>query len=266
VTPNRPDPLQESLDRLDAPVQFFVRDDDAGWADARLLALLDVMQAAGVPIDLAAIPSAVTPALVRQLEARGAAGQGIGIHQHGYSHGNHEATGRKCEFGATRDAAQRHADLWCGRERLCALFGGAVDAIFTPPWNRVSVDTPAMLASLGYAALSRDLTAPLQQALPEISVHTDWSKQWRLAAAEQRDPALGIANDLARHVDNGARIGLMLHHAVMSDAELEALQALLSRWVRHPNARWVRMRELLPAAPASAAARPRAANSLCIAR
>ncbi|MEQ1806894.1 MAG: DUF2334 domain-containing protein [Burkholderiaceae bacterium] len=255
--------MQQALDRLDAPVNLFIRDDDAGWADERLMALLDVLDRAGVPIDLAAIPTAVTPALVRQLQARRDAGQVIGVHQHGYAHTNHETAGRKCEFGATRDAAQRQADLWCGRERLRALFGDAVDRIFTPPWNRVSVDTPNILATLGYAALSRDVTAPQQLALPEIDVHTDWSKQWRMAVTEQADPALHIAQDLAQHMRGGACIGLMLHHAAMSDAEFAALQALLGRWARHPKARWTRMRDLLPAAPSCGSAQPQAANSPC---
>ncbi len=258
-----PDPMLEALDRLDAPVNLFVRDDDAGWADERLMALLDVMGRAGVPIDLAAIPTAVTPALVQQLQARRNAGQAIGIHQHGYAHTNHEITGRKCEFGAARASAQRHADLWCGGERLHALFGAAVDRIFTPPWNRVSADTPLMLATLGYAALSRDVTAPVQHALPEITVHTDWSKQWRLAVTAQDDPAMLVAQDLALHVSGGARIGLMLHHAVMSDAELDALQGLLLRWARHPKARWFRMRELLPVAPSGVVPAPRAPTAPC---
>lgn len=249
MTPSSADPLLQALDRLDAPVNLFIRDDDAGWADERLMALLNVMARAGVPIDLAAIPTAVTPTLVRQLQARRDAGQVIGIHQHGHSHANHETTGRKCEFGATRDAAQRQADLRCGRECLHALFGAAVDGIFTPPWNRVSADTPHVLAALGYTALSRDVTAPPQLALPEIAVHTDWCKQWRLAVSESGDPAMRIAQDLAQHVKGGASVGLMLHHAAMSDAELDVLHALLSRWARHPNARWMRMLDLLPPEP-----------------
>ena len=36
---------------------LFLRDDDAGWDDARLLALLDTMARAGVPIDLAVDPA-----------------------------------------------------------------------------------------------------------------------------------------------------------------------------------------------------------------
>ena len=245
MTISRRDPLLQALDRLDAPVNFFVRDDDAGWADQRLIALLRIMDAAGVPIDLAAIPTAVTPVLCEQLAARRSAGQVIGIHQHGYAHGNHETTGRKCEFGAARDAAQRGSDLRLGRERLQELFGDALDPIFTPPWNRVSADTPPLLAALGYAALSRDVTALPQQALPEVAVHTDWSKQWRLAGESRSDPAAQIACHVAAHVKAGASVGLMLHHETMSDLELQTLFDLLALWRQHPNARWLLMNRIL---------------------
>jgi predicted deacetylase len=239
------DALLRALDAVDTPVRLFVRDDDAGWADESLLALLDVMRAADVPIDLAAIPAALTPALVHQLQARRCAGQVIGVHQHGFAHLNHETEGRRCEFGASRSAAQREADLRHGRDQLNHLLGGGLDPIFTPPWNRVSSDTPALLRALGYAALSRDVTAPVQDELAEISVHTDWTKQWRLAAQNQSDPVQRIAGDLARHASPGACVGLMLHHAVMAPDERESLEACLLAWRAHPNARWVSMGSLL---------------------
>ena len=243
IAPDR-DPLLQALDRRDAPVHFFIRDDDAGWADARLMALLRVMDAVGVPIDLAAIPTAVTPELAHELRARRHAGQAIGMHQHGFAHINHEGVDRKCEFARGREPWLREADLRRGREQLQVLFGDALDSIFTPPWNRVSADTPAMLAALGFAALSRDVTAAPQHALPEIAVHTDWSKQWRLANEGRSNPLQRIAEDLAQHVQGAACIGLMLHHAVMSDAELDALHGVLAGWARHPMACWVLMRDV----------------------
>ena len=244
------DPLLQALDRLDAPVHFFIRDDDTGWAGERLMALLRLMDAVGVPIDLAAIPTAVHPELAHELWARRNAGQAIGIHQHGFAHTNHEGTGgRRCEFGAAREPALREADLRRGREQLQVLFLDELDPFFTPPWNRVSADTPAMLAALGFTVLSRDVTATPQHALPEIAVHADWSKQWRLASEGRSDAAHRIAEDLAQHVQDDACIGLMLHHAVMSDAELEALRGLLAGWSRHPKARWVLMRDVASARP-----------------
>lgn len=238
------DALMQVLDRADAPVNFFVRDDDAGWADDRLFALLRVMDEAEVPIDLAAIPAAVTPELGRELKARMRAGQRLGIHQHGFAHLNHETQGRKSEFGAGRERARRQADLLRGRDILRAAFEESLDPIFTPPWNRVSPDTPFMLAALGYKALSRDMTAPEQHALPEVVVHCDWSKQWRLAEQARDGAEQRIADDLARQVAPGASVGLMLHHAVMGPGELDSLAKLLAAWASHPNARWLPMMAL----------------------
>ena len=238
--------LALALDGMSSPVRFFVRDDDAGWADERLLALLAVMADVGVPVDLAAIPDAVTPALARELLLR-QRGQALGIHQHGCRHTNHEFAERKCEFGAARSVHQQQADLVHGRKVLQALFPVGLDPLFTPPWNRVGADTPAILAALGFTALSRDITAPAQLALPEISVHTDWSKLWRLAQGQVAAESLAL--DLARHVREGACIGLMLHHAEMSDAELEALRALLTTFGRHPMARWILMHQVMEDMP-----------------
>ena len=239
------DALLRALDRAEAAVNFFVRDDDAGWADDKLFALLRVMDEAQVPIDLAAIPTAVTPDLGRELKARKRAGQRLGIHQHGFAHLNHETQGRKCEFGAGRELVRREANLRRGRDLLRAVFEESLDPIFTPPWNRVSPDTPYLLAMLGFAALSRDVSAPEQNALPEVVVHTDWSKHWRLAEQARDDPAHRVANDLARFVAPGACVGLMLHHAVMGPLELDSLGKLMAAWVSHPNARWLSMMSLV---------------------
>ena len=247
-----------ALDAATAPVHFFIRDDDAGWDDARLFALLRCTEGARVPIDLAVIPQATGAGLAAQLRAcvDGAGGR-IGLHQHGHAHSNFEPTGRKCEFGPSRDLQAQRRDLIAGREHLRTRFGARLDAFFTPPWNRCSDATPGLLAELGYTGLSRDRSAPHQQALPELRVEVDWCRQQRLAEArdesrgEAGGEALGdaIGLDLARHVQGGATVGLMLHHAQMGDAELNWLGDALSNWARHPNARWRPMRELLRELP-----------------
>ena len=240
------DPLLKALDGVEQTVPIFIRDDDAGWADERLVALLRTVHAVDVPIDLAAIPCEVQPALVSELRARRADGQRLGIHQHGFAHTNHEITGRKSEFGASRrlDACVR--DIAAGAEQLRGLLGDGVDAIFTPPWNRVAAELPSALQAMGFAALSRDVTAGRQHDIAEIAVHTDWSKQCWLAQEAGDDAARRVSADMARHVTSGCPLGLMLHHAVMPDAELELLQSLLRRWGGHPRLHWVLMGELLP--------------------
>lgn len=250
------DPLLQALDASPAPVNFFLRDDDAGWADDRLLALLDTVADTGTPIDLAVIPGALQPALARTLLQRQRV-QPLGLHQHGLHHHNHETAGRKCEFGTARSAQQRLDDIRQGRRRLQQQLGDALDPIFTPPWNRVADDVPGLLRGLGFAALSREHRAPPQDALAELPVHVDWSKHWRAAEvageAQPQQAADTVAQALADQVrtpppaalDGRPAIGLMLHHAVMNVTELGTLAARLRRWTTHPRARWQPMRALI---------------------
>lgn len=235
-----------ALDIAASPVDFFLRDDDAGWDDARLFALLRCVERARVPIDLAVIPQAAGEDLARRLCARIDAAPGrVGVHQHGLAHYNHQIEGRKCEFGAARPYAAQRADLRAGRERLRALFGARLDAIFTPPWNRCSAVTPELLAELGYSALSRERSATPQQALPELAVDVDWCKQRSAATLQGDADANRIGFDLARRIGAGGCVGLMLHHAAMDERDLALLDALLTVAAHHPHARWLPMRELI---------------------
>lgn len=230
--------LQPLLAALDAaPHTFFIRDDDAGWDDQRLFALLDVTGHAGVPIDLAAIPVACHEQLAAALRPRIADGL-VAVHQHGCTHANHEPEGtRKCEFGAAREAAAQRRDLAAGRARLQSLFGDALSPWFTPPWNRLAPHTPALLAEAGYALLSRDAGAPPQTALPELPVAVDWTRHHR-----EGGPA-ALAAAWAGALRPGRPCGLMLHHAVMDEAERDLLAGWLRTLAAHPHARWVAMGE-----------------------
>jgi hypothetical protein len=240
-------PLMAALDAAPAPVDFFLRDDDTGWDDTRLLDLLDRSVRAQVPIDLAVIPRATGVALALTLRARMRAAPGlVGVHQHGLAHTNHETVDRKCEFGGSRDAQAQRADLLAGRQWLLELFGERLDAIFTPPWNRCSAITPTLLGELGFTALSRNRGAPAQHALPELPVDVDWCKQRRLAAEYGADGLAAISTELARRVTAGGPVGLMLHHAEMPDADLDLLDQLLHATRAHAHARWRPMRGLLP--------------------
>jgi hypothetical protein len=246
--------IEPVLDALPARVDVFVRDDDAGWNDAELLALLDVTERCGVPIDLAAIPGAMNGGLACLLRARIAAAPALlGVHQHGSAHLNHEMEGRKCEFGASRDIAAQHDDLARGLAQLREHFGELLLPIFTPPWNRCSEATPTLLADLGFAALSRNRAAkPAQYALQEIAVDIDWSKHWREGGAEA--VAAALAQALPARAADGEPLGLMLHHAVMAPVELLALEDVLATLARHRNVRARAMRELL--APTRPVVRP----------
>lgn len=226
-------PVAEALDAAPAPVSFFFRDDDAGWEDEPLLRLVDAFAARGLWLDLAVIPEALEAGLARELLSR----EGLGMHQHGWAHTNHERTGRKCEFGPSRPAARQCADIERGRARLERLLGARVDPIFTPPWNRCTEATGRCLAALGFRALSREARAePLGvPGLPELPVAVDWV---RLDPGE-------AARRIAVRVASGRPVGVMFHHAVMDDASIRDAGALLELVAGHERARPRAMMALL---------------------
>jgi predicted deacetylase len=235
--------LCDALDRAASPVTFFFRDDDAGWANDHLFALLDRFAAYDVPIDLAVIPRAVDSPLAAALQSRVDRNpQLLGLHQHGYAHINHELTGRKCEFGPSRTAIAQWADISTGQSVLQNQFGPALDSIFTPPWNRVSQCTIDCLIELSFAAVSRDATATAlnTRGLNEINVALDWQKKRSADAVGN-----ALASCIADSVASGQPIGIMLHHAVMDDADVENVSVLLRTISRHQNAQVALMRDLI---------------------
>ena len=238
--------VKTALDARQTPVQIFFRDDDAGWDDQRLYALLNCFRTSKLPIDLAVIPQSISQTLAKSLMARWRRNPFLlGFHQHGYNHINHQREGRKCEFGDTRSQDQQYQDLLAGRLKLEGLLAPALDNIFTPPWNRCSQTTLDSLNRLGFQALSRNHGAtPLDAGLlQEIPVAIDWCGIRAQSAMPWLDMAKAVVAELRR--DTVTPLGVMLHHAVMDSEDLEHLQAFLQLLAYHPMAYCRLMRELL---------------------
>ena len=237
-------PVRRALDGASAPVTFFFRDDDAGWDDERLFHLLDLFGDYGVPLDLAVIPLALTPALARGIGDRVEAQPGlVSVHQHGFAHVNHEAEGRKCEFGPTRAAAIQERDIRQGKQLLDELLGPIVQPIFTPPWNRCGAQTGDCLTRLGFRALSRDSSAePLDlPGLLELPVRVDWFAK-RKGVPLTREQ---VGRLIAEAIGGSNPVGVMLHHAVMDEGERQAAGGLLSLLSSHDRARCRLMQALV---------------------
>ena len=71
-----------------------------------------------------------------------------------------------------------------------------MEPIFTPPWNRCTIDTGTALAELGFRVLSRESRAePLGvPGLLELPIHIDWV---RLAPVELGDRIAGAIRGAA---------------------------------------------------------------------
>lgn len=235
------DEIIRALDQVEKPVRVFFRDDDAGWADNRLYELLDCCLQFEIPVDLAVIPKTINTREAH-LYNRVVASKGlIGIHQHGYSHSNHQHQGRKCEFGDDRTYLQQHADIKIGQDLLLDYFGDQVDPIFTPPWNRCNQDTVNALNDLGFTTVSRDNTGiPLNyQKLRELPVNIDWFKKHH--GIRLRNTELGLL--IAQVIDCGETVGIMLHHEMMDHNERDMLKGLLELFNSHPIVKCERMKD-----------------------
>jgi peptidoglycan/xylan/chitin deacetylase (PgdA/CDA1 family) len=228
------DPLRRVLDSSDQPVRFFFRDDDAGWDDPALASLLDVFEPAGLPLDVAAIPTATTAQTAQLLNSRISTGRNdVTVHQHGFSHTNHETEGRKCEFGVSRDAERQRDDIARGREVLGELFA-ELPPLFTPPWNRCAAWTPEVLRDLGFTVLSRDVSAGRADidGLLELPVTVDWFAKKKKVPVDRAARGELLAGSAA----GDGTVGVMLHHEVMSREDFADVAVLLTLVADHSQA------------------------------
>jgi peptidoglycan/xylan/chitin deacetylase (PgdA/CDA1 family) len=238
-------PLRVRLDAAAHPVRFFFRDDDVGWSDQQLWRLLDRFADTGAPVDLAVIPAALSERLVTTLRGRvDRAAVRLDLHQHGWAHVNHEPAGRKGEFGPSRRAEEVRADLQRGRAALRAAFGAASAGVFVPPWNRCTETTARVLRDDGVLALSRDTTAePFALAgLAELPVTVDWHAKrgggGHVSRAERGEL-------LAAATEGPRAVGVMLHHAVMTNEDLDDVAELTDLLHAHPRSVLCSMLDLL---------------------
>ncbi len=237
------DPVRAVLENTPDKINVFFRDDDAGWSDENLGVLLDVFSGAQVPIDLAVIPKALTFNLAKSLNTR-MKNQPLGVHQHGYAHSNHETTGRKCEFGPGRPVESQYKDIREGMQHMRGHFGDTHDLIFTPPWNRCTEATACAVRMLGFSALSRDMSAEKFPAagLQELPISVDWCRH----SAQPGE----LGNSLANALRQKGPVGIMLHHAVMTDEDMNAVSTLLALMKHSKNVEFNRMASCLTHPPA----------------
>lgn len=228
----------EQLQTEDRAVHIFLRDDDIDEDEESLRYLLDISFSRGTPLNLEIIPGRLTPAAIELLKAyKRYLPHLLELNQHGWQHLNYENEGRKCEFGISRTFDQQLADISQGKRLLEDIFGDRFYPVFTPPWNRCTAATFAILDQLEFKVLSKDWDQqPVKgYRFQEISTTLDLFR-W------QGDPALKppteIVKTLIQQLDKLNPIGLLLHHKVMDDEAFCFLDWLLAYLTQYPNVRF----------------------------
>lgn len=216
--------MNESLEKISRGKVFF-RADDIAAPSKNFTQMMELFKKYQTPLCLAVTPSWISrPRWQALLEAAGDEPSLWCWHQHGWRHINHEPEGKKQEFGPSRTKEAIARDLALGKERLEQILGPRFFPFFTPPWNRCSAHTLALLQSMGYNGISRSIGAkPKSQGLPDIFVNVD------LHTRREKDGKKDLTlffQELSRALSSGY-CGVMIHHQLMNDAAFEALEALL---------------------------------------
>ena len=224
---------------------IFFRADDVAVPGRQMARLLEIFTRQATPLALAVVPAWLTAPRWQALRRMAGSRPDLWCwHQHGWRHWNHEPSGKKQEFGPARSREALARDLRGGRRRLETLMGSAFTPIFTPPWNRCSEITLALLGEMGYNAVSRSRGSQppsppgLADHAVDVDLHTDRSPT--ADAGWQR-----LMDALRRGLDRPS-CGIMIHHQRMNAAAFDFLETLLETLRRHPGLTVADLRDLTP--------------------
>jgi len=243
--------LRQFLDTKQAHGQdlhLFLRDDDVDVDEDSLKHLLDLVLARSVPMNLEIVPGRLTSAgtaiIKNALRADHAL---LSLDQHGWMHSNHEAEGRKCEFGRSRSFTQQLSDIARGKAILESTFEELFYPAFTPPWNRCTTDTYRALDELGFQVFSKDRGNEqiTEYRFTEISTTLDlyrWKEGARMKSPDE------IVQALMAQLETLPLVGVLLHHKVMTKDAFQFLDQILCELRRCSVVRFHTFRTLLPLA------------------
>lgn len=220
------------------------RDDDAIAPTSQLDHLSDLAAQLGLPVHLAVIPHAATPALADYV----ARGETLIPVVHGWSHKNHApASEKKAEFRLNRPLDEVVADAAAGLSRLDALFGNTLRPMLVPPWNRIAPEVIEHLPSLGYRILSTATPRRTKMAaagLEQVNTHLDpidWRGSRGLISPDRLIvQTVNLLRDRREgRADNAEPFGVLTHHLVHDQDIWAFTEALLKHLLDGPATLWV---------------------------
>lgn len=223
--------FEKGLARGSGRSQIFFRADDIGVPSRLFTNMVRLFTRYSTPLCLAVVPAWLTDLRWQRLRQVAADPDLFCWHQHGWSHTNHESSGKKQEFGPSRTPRQLQHDLVRGRQRLTSILGDVFFPFFTPPWNRCSGSTLELLENLRFVGVSRSSGAEPQSqpALPDIQINID------LHTRKETNFQLSL-EQLLKELHNALALGtagIMLHHQRMNTNSLLLLEKLLQTILRY---------------------------------
>lgn len=219
--------IAKGCEAAPSPVRLFFRTDDIGVPSKKFTDLITCFRKHQLPLCLATVPSWLTRSRYTEiLQQTGGIGDQWLFHQHGRLHKNFELTGKKQEFGPSRSKQDILHSLRAGKNRLEQLLDNNFFPVFTPPWNRCSIQTLESLIELNFKAVSRSHGAkpPTLPQLPDLQVRVD------LHTRKESSPHESM-NNLLTELEEGLASGLcgiMIHHQRMDKAAVDFLDLLLT--------------------------------------
>ncbi|WP_051309226.1 DUF2334 domain-containing protein [Desulfogranum japonicum] len=215
----------ETLFSTTPATSIFFRVDDVGDDAEQFSQLMELFMGYQTPLCLAVVPAWINEKRWHSYSHFEPNNPLWSWHQHGYTHHNHETTGKKSEFGSSRTAQEVAVDIQQGRDILKNIMGEAFCPMFTPPWNRCSEDTLTALEQYGFQILSRsdDPRNQHKASLTEVNINVD------LHTRTDLDAPSGWKNLLNEIVTAGqtGTLGFMLHHQRMNSYAFQFMEILL---------------------------------------
>lgn len=208
-------------------MRLFFRDDDLGTNPAEFARLVTLFAKHDQKLNAAAIPAGLSEDMIRaSIPYSYQAAPFLQVVTHGYSHVNHEASGKKCEYGVSRESYDVQRELHFGRHALAEQFENYFPC-FVPPWNRIHDFHLPHLKSAGFLMLSRETEVAAKSSpapVPEFNVCLDLHtrKDGERLSAPDIFRALSLRQEAGED-----HTGVMLHHNRMTEEDFATLDEVL---------------------------------------
>lgn len=235
--------IEDGLALNDSP-KFFFRADDIGAPSKNYSRMMALFLTYEIPLCLAVVPAWLTRKRWEAMDDFVKKGQDLFCwHMHGYRHMNYEVQGKNQEFGPIRSTTAVLNDISRGRERLQSILGEKFTPIFTPPWNRCSIETMQVLKEIGFKGISRSYGSMPNppDGLEEFPVHVD------LHTRKEKTSEQGW-QQLFKEITKGMQFsacGIMIHHMRMNEQAFIFFEYLLERLAVHKQIQIITFNDLI---------------------